>query len=220
MVPLKFRVFLETRAGLAVDVDAVLAWLKQQSSEHLLVVQHDADSDDARPHYHALLFSDRNVQSLRVSLLKAVPSVKANYSLQDMPDSAVESYSRYMCHGKSRGDLVVIIYASLAKYNEAWAAVQNRAFWDSRTAFKQDQSKKSEDILATCLQLAKEQRVTSIHQVADIVMDEYQSRKKTFHFNHMRHQIVTIWHAMGGPEQVRDVRQLLLNGIEFFSTRE
>lgn len=215
--PFKLRVFLQTRKGESIDVSGVLDWIKAVSPQHSLVIQHDADDDDARPHYHALFFSDRPVQSLRVALLKAVPSVKVNYSLQDMPSSAVDSYTRYMCHAASRGDGVKIVYAALAKYTSAWAATQNRAFWDSRTAFKQDQSKKTEDILSYCMEQAKTMKLRKVSDVGALLLDEYQSRKKTFHIAHMRHQILTIWHAVGGDLQKREVLQCILGGCENFS---
>lgn len=216
MSPLKFRVFLNARSGDEIDVGSVVTWLREQSPDHLLVVQHDADNDDARPHYHALLFSDRPIQSLRVALLKAVPSVKANYSLQEMPHDAVPQYLRYMCHGAGRGDEVKIVFASLAKYTPAWAQAENRAFWDARKAFKQDQSKKTEDILSHCIEQAKTQGLRTYREVAGMVLDEYQARKKTFHVAHIRHQVLTIWHAVGGPAQKRDVIDFICGGTENF----
>lgn len=213
----KFRVFLKTRAGDEIDIDSVLKWLKEQSAEHLLVVQHDADDDDARPHYHALLFSDRPVQSMRVSLLKAVPSVKANYALKDMPQTAVSSYQRYMCHGTCRGDEIKIIHASLLKYSQEWAQNENRAFWDARKAFKHDQSKKSECILSVCIEQAKAMKRCTYRDIAAMVLDEYHARKKTFHVQHIRHQVLTIWDAIGGPVQRREVLDFICGGSEFFS---
>lgn len=215
--PYKFRVFLQTRTGDPVDVDSVVAWLKQVSPDHLLIIQHGADADDSRPHFHALFFCERPVQSLRVALVKAVPSVSKQYSLQVMPDDAVTAYTRYMCHGESRGDDVHIVYTSLAKYSQQWAAGENRAFWDARKAFKQDQSKKNEDILSHCIELAKTQNLRTVREIGAMLLDEYQSRKKTFHVNHMRHQILTIWHAVGGVVQKREVLDHILGGCENFS---
>lgn len=213
----KFRVFLSTRTGDAVDVEGAVSWLRAVSPEHLLVIQHEADNDDARPHYHALFFTDRPVQSLRVALLKAVPSVKANYSLTDMPTTAVTAYTRYMCHASGRGDPVKIIHTSLARYSQAWCQAENLAFWDARKAFKQDQSKKTEDILSYCIDQAKTLRLRTVRQVGELLLDEYHSRKKTFHVAHMRHQILTIWHSVGGNVQKREVLDHILGGCENFS---
>lgn len=199
-----------------IDVDSVVSWLRKVSPDHLLVIQHEADNDDARPHYHALFFSDRPDQSLRTALKNAVPSAAYNYSIKDMPQDGVPSYLRYMCHGSARGDEVKIVFASLAKYTPAWAQTENRAFWDARKAFKQDQSKKTEDILSHCIEQAKSQGLRTYREVAAMVLDEYQARKKTFHVAHIRHQVLTIWHAVGGPEQKRDVIDFICGGTENF----
>lgn len=199
-----------------IDVDSVVSWLRKVSPDHLLVIQHEADNDDARPHYHALFFSDRPDQSLRTALKNAVPFAAYNYSIKDMPQDGVPSYLRYMCHGSARGDEVKIVFASLAKYTPAWAQTENRAFWDARKAFKQDQSKKTEDILSHCIEQAKSQGLRTYREVAAMVLDEYQARKKTFHVAHIRHQVLTIWHAVGGPEQKRDVIDFICGGTENF----
>lgn len=213
----KFRVFLESTKGEPVDVESVLAWLKETSPHHLLVVKHEADADDKRAHWHALLFSSSNAQALRVALTRKVKSASGNYSLKEMPHSAVTSYTRYMAHGRHRGDEVVLVYTNLAKYTSAFLQAQNLQFWDDRAAFKKDKSKKDEDILSYCIAEAKSHKLTRIRQVAELVVDEYSARGKALYPIHLRAKILAVWYAIGDTRARREVIDEVMGTLENFS---
>lgn len=130
------------------EVDAkMLAWIRERSPGHL-VVRHDADEDEQRVHWHALMWSDKKEQALRVDLKKANPGCIGNkgYSLTECKkkkdDDFVESYERYMCHANCEGDKVVIVSAHGIKYNQAWAQQQNAAFYAARKEYVKAQKKK------------------------------------------------------------------------------
>lgn len=194
-----------------------LCWLREVSPDHLLVIEHDADSDDKRPHWHALFFSSSNAQALRVALTRRVPEAKAQYSLKEMPHSAVPAYVRYMCHGRERDDPVVLVYTSLAKYSPAFLQDQNRQFWDARAAFKKDKSKKDEDILSHCLEEAKLHGLRRIRDVAELVVNEYRARNKALYALHLRAKVYAIWYDIGGRCAKRDIIDEVLGSAVNFS---
>jgi len=214
----KFRVFKNATNGQCISVDDVLAWLREVSPEHCLVIEHDADADDSRPHWHALLFATGNAQALRVSLTRRVPSVKANYSLKEMPTDAVQAYTRYMCHSSGRGDEVKLVYASLAQYTQSFLQSQNVAFWDARAAFKKDKGgKKADDLLSTCIEHARTHKLNTINQVADLVIEEHMARKMTLYPVHVKARVFTVWHAIGDTRARRELREEIMGSGIYFS---
>ena len=57
----------------------MLAFVRRVSPCHF-VVQHNADKESDAPHWHAIMWTQRDAQSVRVHLLKAVPELKRKYS--------------------------------------------------------------------------------------------------------------------------------------------
>jgi len=131
MPPLKFRYTLRTPAE---DAD-ILSWLTASCPGHLLV-RHEADAEVPRTHWHALLQSPVKMESLRATFRKVYLGEKDGYSLGTVKVGEENVYERYMCHGASLGDRVVIVSAGGIKYTQAWAQDQNAAFYAAQTEFK------------------------------------------------------------------------------------
>lgn len=73
------------------------AWLSSTSSAFLVVFEQAPNEND---HVHAVLYSDKKLQALRVSFKRAFPEKTGNgsYSLKSCDDD-VDAYMRYMCKG-------------------------------------------------------------------------------------------------------------------------
>lgn len=128
----KFRYTLRTD----VEDSATLAWLTSACPGHL-VIRHDADAEVAHAHWHAILRSEKKCEALRQGFRRACPDApKAGYSLGVVKAGEDHVYERYMCHGASLGDRVVIVSAGGIKYTQSWAQDQNAAFYAAQTEFK------------------------------------------------------------------------------------
>lgn len=225
--PHKFRCFIEAEGPAPAEGGQpsetvgrgpeVIAWLRELSPHHLLIIKHEADSDDARPHWHALLFFAKQTNTVRQAFVRAFPEYKGQYSLQEMPDSAVGAYVRYMCHSSERGAPVDVIHTSLSKYSQAFLQSQNLQFWDDRKAFKKDKSRKDDDILSYCINEAKTHGLKSYRAVAQLVVDEYMARKKTLYVMHLRAKILTVWYSIGNGQTRREVIDEII-GVNNFSS--
>lgn len=130
------------------EADAVtLRWINARSPRHL-VIKHGADEEVNRDHWHALVWSEKKLQALRVDFKKANPHVvgAAAYSLAELKDEGrgdpIETYERYMCHGQFAGDAVMVVSAVGTKYTEAWFKDQNTAFWQARKEYKKKVEKR------------------------------------------------------------------------------
>lgn len=189
-------------------VDAgVLAWIQAKSPGHL-VVKHEADEDDPRPHWHALLWSEKKEQALRVDFKKANPGLVGNkgYSLTSIKkktdEDPVQAYERYMCHGKHEGDSVVVVSAHGAHYTPQFFVEQNKLFYASRRTFRQKAEKKAQ---STCVvnDLIKECQaavVVSREEIARKLLSMYKRDRKPINVYHARNIVNAAWMILNGEE--------------------
>lgn len=200
------------------EMAAVKRWISDKSPGHL-VIQHDADEDERRPHWHALLWSDKKDQALRVDFKKANPAFVGNkaYSLTPIvkkgDDDPVEAYERYMCHGNCDGDPVKVISAFGAKYTAEWFAAQNKAFYTKRKEFKRNEQKRSEtknmvnDLLKECQEAAVSDKLG----IARKLVSMYVRESRPLNSYYAKGVVKTVWAKLNGAEAVDDLACELAN---------
>lgn len=128
--PLKFRFTLG-------DADAaVKAWVQAEFPGHL-IIQHEADAEVSRTHWHALLISSKTVQCVRQRFNVAIKGVPpSDFSLGVVKVDEEERYVQYMCHGSKRGDTVHVIAGTLLQYPVVRLAELHNAYWHENDALR------------------------------------------------------------------------------------
>lgn len=222
MAPIKLRVFYETKNGQPVDMEKVVEWIRSISPTHF-VVRHEADSDDSRPHIHAILFTPRPAQSLRDAIKKAVPSTTRQYSIGEVTDTQqdIATYERYMCHAQAAGDPVNIISASPCpafpeKYSQAWANAQNQQFWQYRAIFVRTQQS-AKTTLEKVLERCRAANHTHPNDIVDHTMAVYREENRNFNTFHMRAVARAAMYEIGGNKVRVHLRDEILRGLDFIS---
>lgn len=131
--PVALRIFLGV-----VDDEQLLRWVAATSPAHV-VIRHDADKDDARPHLHMLLYGKgkKPMEYVRKKLKAEFPGLTGNgqYAMKIVDPATEDVYVRYMCHSSGRGDPVVVVSLQHSVYNRAMFVEMNKQFWDERAAF-------------------------------------------------------------------------------------
>lgn len=133
------------------DMQSLRSWIAEKSPGHL-VVRHEGDSDEARPHWHALLWSDKKDQAFRLDFKKGNPAFVGNrsYSLTQVvkkkDDDPVAAYERYMCHGACEGDPVDVVMCHGLKYTPEWFQEQNRLYYAARREFAKKEKKAADTV--------------------------------------------------------------------------
>lgn len=195
------------------EVDSrVLAWIRTKSPGHL-VVRHEADEDDARPHWHALLWSEKKDQALRADFKKANPGLVGNggYSLtrikKKTDEDPVEAYERYMCHGNHEGDPVVVVSAHGAKYVPEFFVEQNKLFYAKRRDFRQKAEKKQQ---TSCLvnELVKECQAAVVSTRDEIALKLVRlcvRTRRPLNTFYARNVVNTVWAILRGEEAEREL---------------
>lgn len=200
------------------EVDAkVLAWIKARSPCHF-VVQHNADKENDAPHWHAILWTERDAQSMRVTLLQAVPELKRKYSIGKVGDTNEdhENYCRYMCHGDFEGDRVVIISAQApvhspaAMYTQAWAQDQNKRFYQTQRAFVHAAKDKNKPVVEKLIEMCT--GPTSLEAITRKLVELYTKERRMMNIHNMRSQVRTAHCVLNGLPQ-RSIEQEILLGL-------
>lgn len=131
--PVALRIFLGV-----VDDAQLLRWVAATSPAHV-VIRHDADKDDARPHLHMLLYGKgkKPMEYIRKKLKAEFPGLTGNgqYAMKIVDPATEDVYVRYMCHSSGRGDPVVVVALQHAMYTRDMFVTMNLQFWDERAAF-------------------------------------------------------------------------------------
>lgn len=206
--PVAFRYDLRDPAG---DAE-VLQWINKVSPGHL-VVKHSPDEDSKRDHWHALLWSDKQIPALRADFRKANPEVTGNkaYSLTEVKkkteEDPVEAYERYMCHGEFEGDPVIVISAFGAKYTDEWFREKNKEFYQKRKEFKAKVAKRAE-APNTVNELLKEVNVTGIKDREEIALKLVKMSlhwRKPINTFYARNVVNTVWAIVNGQEAEREL---------------
>lgn len=79
------------------DKEPISTWLSSNGTAFLAVYE---EGENENPHVHVVLYSDKRIDSLRKSFVRAFPGKTGNggYSLKKCDDD-VDAYMRYMCKG-------------------------------------------------------------------------------------------------------------------------
>ena len=172
---------------------AVLKWVASVANRHL-VVQHDADSEVNRTHWHAVLYTTRKLEAIRLQFKRQFPDVeKAGYGLGLIKEGEADVYERYMCHGACDGDAVKIIAASGLEYSQAWAQAQNTAFYAKRREFTSSVKKQGKE--STVLALYEEATAANVADrgaVADLLIQMYVRQRRPMIESYMKAVITTV----------------------------
>lgn len=198
----------------------VLEFIRKLSPCHF-VVQHNADKETDAPHWHAIMWTQREAQSVRVHLLKAVPELKRKYSLGAVGDSRedYEAYERYMCHGDCEGDTVRIISAQAAvhhaagSYTQAWAQEQNRKFYQVQRAFVREKKHKKVPVIDKIIAECQERNALSVTAIGQVIVDLYTKERRMMNVYNMKSQLRTVMCVMNGSVAKRTVLDEITQGL-------
>lgn len=205
------------------EADAALAeWVRATSPCHLLV-RHNADQEVRNPHWHAIMYTDRSPQSLRVAMTKAVPSTKNRYSMKQVGETEDDhnKYVRYMCHGDDEETPPVIVSAQGSATHpagwgtQAWARAQQTEFYSRRREYKQKQKDDGLSMLETCLLAAEQQNITAISAITDLVMEKYQEKRKMMDLRLMENVARSVWYTQNKQEAGDHIKKSLMNRLQF-----
>lgn len=199
----------------------VLAWIREVSPAHF-VVCHDADDEESRPHWHALLWTDKEVQNLRVQFTKKVPEVRGNkmYSFKLVEIETLHVYERYLCHANSMGDQVKIVSAQarvndVGKYTQVWAQQQNADFWTAQDDFKKKRAgKKNKTPREHALEECRACDVKDIQGIVSILVDKYGDADKPMNVFHMRAEVRLLYWKLNKQKAVQSIAQEIMAGIQ------
>lgn len=203
--------------------ERVVAFIRTTFPSHL-VVAHSGDAERDGDHWHAILWTDRPAQSVRVHLLQRIPELKRRYSLGTVGgrQEDAEAYERYMCHGACEGDAVRIVSAQAAvhhpegAYTQAWAQEQNRRFYHVQRAFVREQRAAKESVMDVILRECTERGATDVRPVADTIAEVYTSQRRMMNTVNMRSQLRTALCVMNGRRAQRAVVDEILQGLVAF----
>jgi len=207
---LKFRY---TLANSPQDTD-VSAWISEISPCHF-VVQHDADKEVTRTHWHASLRPTKTIAAVRIAFSRRFPLVsKSDFSLGVVKDGEEDIYERYMCHAGGEGDPVRIIRCQGLSYSQSWADAQNAAFYAAQSSFKARVKAKSrggtvEDLLAECVAA----QVATRRDVTLRCIDMFARQKRAMVENYMRAVITTVCVSL----EIEKAKYALADRLDFFS---
>lgn len=195
---------------------AMLAWIRKVSPCHL-VVRHNPDADEANPHWHAMMWCERNAQTLRVELTKAIPAAKRRYSLKDVAATAEdhEAYQRYMCHADGEGSQVHIVsaqapvHAPAGTYTSAWAVDQNKRYYQVQRAVTKKKKDDKRPMLEKVLKAAQEADLETPTEIATLMVEMYVAERKPMRKYDMQSIMKTVWCTVNDKQAkdtiVRDI---------------
>lgn len=109
------------------DVAKFIDWLDADGGSYL-VVRETVSGEN--PHFHAILWSARKIQAVRVSFKRAYPELVGNksYSIAEVRD--VDKYHRYMCKGDSKELAPEVVGAYGMQYMDVlWQNEQHDEYW-------------------------------------------------------------------------------------------
>jgi hypothetical protein len=194
MAPFKLRITLSQDDT---QNQQALEWIKRNTAG-CLVIRHEADDHDKEPHWHAVMFSEKRVATLREDFRKKNQAFVGNqgYSLLEMPDGeAVTAYERYMCHGSFEGDTVQVIYSYGVKYTPEWCAEQHLEFYRQQREYRKPKAKqaRTQDIV-TELEL---ECITQKHVTRDAIARAlylmWKKQRKPMNCHYARSVISIVW---------------------------
>lgn len=196
--------------------DKVIAWIKKMSSKYL-VVRHDGDDDEKRPHWHTIFWSDKTIENLRAQFTKAVPMLKGNknYSMKPLDVERLPEHERYVCHASGRGDTVKIILSVVeldGKYGQAWAQAQNEEFYARQDTYKKKQQKSKTPRQVADL-ACKNLGIKDMRGIASQLVIAYDDASKPMNVFHMRSEVRLIFAKRNGEAGRRQIEDEILSGI-------
>lgn len=123
--------YLKFRYHLVEDVaDGRVRDYLKSFSEHL-IIQHEADQEVSRTHWHALLWSDASVQTTRGRLKTTLPFLtKSGYSLGLVKAGTETRYVQYMCHMAGPEDPVNVVARQSLRWPQSELDELNLKYWE------------------------------------------------------------------------------------------
>lgn len=169
----------------------------QQTGGHL-VIRHEKDEDDPRPHWHALFWSSLKVETLRARLVKAAPEIKGNkaYSLKVCDNE--EIYERYMCHANGEGDKVQIVSCQGLKYSQEWAQQQNKVWWSTRKEIAKKKATSKPDTVNELLDRCKKQGYYLRKHIVDELIAMFMEQKRPLNLHYAKGVVNIVECLLGG----------------------
>lgn len=125
---------LKFRYTLGSDATAVKEFLEKQES--YIVIQHSADEEVTRDHWHAWVRTAKTVETFRAQFKKVADIAKEDYSIGIIKEGEDEVYIRYMCHGSKRGDDVHLVAMQALGYDQAKLQELHEEFWKKRDEYR------------------------------------------------------------------------------------
>lgn len=178
----------------------VVEFLKKYSNGHYVIIQHDAhdrvsddkstDSHHMKPHYHALIYTDKSLATMRKYRQNELPSFNTNdfHSMSMTRDE--DRYLRYMCHAARSGDIVNVIDCQGWGYSRDFFQTQNQLFWVERNAPKDVKTKNFRELL---LKKSLDLGLSSFEEIARLMWKEYPENTKCYGRYQCKNLIWDVW---------------------------
>lgn len=202
--------------GTPEQCEEVKDWVKTRSPGHLLI-QHDADKEVSRTHWHGRLTTESTVDASRIAFKRAFPSVgKADFAFAECKD--LDAYERYMCHSDVRGGTVNVISCEGINYNLEWFKKQNEEFWDARATFAQAQAKGKGKRGNAVDKLVDRCRAANINRPPDVVDEMFKmfnEEKMLYQEHYMKSVMLTVMMRLNNGETRLYMKGRLLDSVGF-----
>lgn len=194
----------------AVDA-AVLVWIRKAAGDRgYVVIKHNADKEDAVPHWHAWFTSDKKEQALRVDFKKNNEKHVGNGSYSLKVCKNTDEYLRYMCHANGDGCEVDVIASYGVQFTPQWFVEQNRMFYQKQREFKKKYSKAS--VHTSLYEVCKERGISTREGIVDVLMDlaeDYES----INVYRYRDVVNAVWLKLGGKTAREMIKDAILQRI-------
>lgn len=123
------------------DKQRLSDWLSSNADGYLVCYE---EVDDENPHIHAVVYSSKNIDTLRKSFKRAFPDKKGNgaYSLKAC-DGNVDDYIAYICKGGSVDDMAHVVCLCGLEFDEAYVVEMHERYWDRNAALQRAAKERS-----------------------------------------------------------------------------
>lgn len=123
------------------DKQSLSDWLSSNADGYLVCYE---EVDGENPHIHALVYSGKNIDTLRKSFKRAFPDKKGNgaYSLKAC-DGDVDDYCAYICKGGSVDDMPYVVFACGLDFDEGKVVEMHERYWDNNAKYQKAAKERS-----------------------------------------------------------------------------
>lgn len=143
--------------------DVLLSWLSVNCTRYFVV--REVSDADQNPHLHSILYSEKSLNALRLSLKKSFKEYKGNsfYSLKQCDDD-IDAYMRYMCKGVDKATLPEVWGYFGFHYTKASIQEYHDMYWVNNEALRRNKRKRGElegNMVEQVERIAKAEGVTA-----------------------------------------------------------